>query len=287
MRRKLNNKIVKKVAKGVSVSVYQELVVKDILIDHEVYQRMIDEKQVKELENNWEDCFSGTGEVSLRSDGKYYAIDCQHRLEAMKRLGIEYTTFRVHDNRHLTISQAKEWEANCFIKLNGCRKKLRNIDMIRASAATKEGEDYEICQLINKHRFEMNRGAKDTRRWGKNGFTGLSKKAYKKGFLEHLLRFAKAFQEENGNNWIDSFWGQEKMMKTLFFVIQKNDLSLPDCDKIGKDLAKDEDGILDKLHLEEMKTTNLGSAIPAWMRFAEKWESIYPAFKTPSMLKSK
>lgn len=76
--------------------------VKDLATDMS-YQSPVKEGQVKKIVKNFDEGSIGTIYVNLRKDGTYYIIDGQHRVTALKRLGISTVKANVYEG--LTVEE--------------------------------------------------------------------------------------------------------------------------------------------------------------------------------------
>lgn len=95
-------------------------------MDPEV-QRRFDQKHANAIAKEYDPELFGLGTVSLRADGKYYAIDAQHRIAAalLAERGDVRVLFKVY--RSLTPSE----EAAKFRELNGHKKSVQALDDFR------------------------------------------------------------------------------------------------------------------------------------------------------------
>jgi hypothetical protein len=99
--------------------------VKDINLDMS-YQRPLSRVKVQSISSKFNKHAVGVLIVSLREDGQYFVIDGQHRLEAMKKRGVEYAQCQVITG--LTGQQ----EAEIYIYCNTNRKNPDALDTFKA-----------------------------------------------------------------------------------------------------------------------------------------------------------
>jgi hypothetical protein len=90
------------------------------------YQRPLSKVKVQSIKTNFNKHAVGTLIVSLRDDGKIFVIDGQHRLEAMKKRGIENAECKIISG--LTGQQ----EAEIYIWCNTNRKNPDALDTFKA-----------------------------------------------------------------------------------------------------------------------------------------------------------
>ncbi|MBP5718871.1 MAG: ParB N-terminal domain-containing protein [Abditibacteriota bacterium] len=121
------------------------------LISGSSYQRTLDEKVVEKLVRCWDRMLMEPIVVSYR-DGKYYVIDGQHRVAALRALFQDKDTL-VPCIVHTGLT--KKDEAALFYKLDRSRRKLSYAQSI--SALLKSGESAEINDiqaLLDGYGFE-------------------------------------------------------------------------------------------------------------------------------------
>jgi hypothetical protein len=109
------------------------------------YQRPAGPKKIKAISDNFKLTSAGVLLVSQRSNGQYFVMDGQHRLEAMKKLDIQFVECKVY--RGLS---AKE-EAETFIFCNLVRKNPTAIDVFKARLFTEDPIAVEIKKIVEKH----------------------------------------------------------------------------------------------------------------------------------------
>ena len=114
------------------------------------YQRVVDERKVNALVSKWDNLLMEPVVVSYR-DGKYYLIDGQHRVAALRRIYKDADTI-VPCIVHTGLTYADE--AELFYRLDEGREKLSSAERIHAllqSGANAELND--IDKRINEQGF--------------------------------------------------------------------------------------------------------------------------------------
>lgn len=118
--------------------------VKMFRIDHDAYQRPL-QSSVKNIMDNWENDKCDPITVNYRSDGYYYVINGQHRIEAARAKGILQIVADVFVG--LTIKE----EANLFAGQYDGVTKLNPIDSFKANVTRGEEIDTLIKGVCNKY----------------------------------------------------------------------------------------------------------------------------------------
>jgi ParB-like nuclease domain len=100
-------------------SARQWLRVSSILVDPDV-QRTLRKAWAREIADNFDPDRIRVIVVSYRADGKYYVIDGQHRLAALKAMGYDnqLVDCSVFDRRHMSELEVKKEDARLFLELN-------------------------------------------------------------------------------------------------------------------------------------------------------------------------
>lgn len=101
------------------------------------YQSPVKEVQVKRIVNNFDEASIDSIVVNRRDNGYYYIIDGQHRVQALKELGIGTVPAKVHEG--LTVTE----EAKLYKNINTRPTKSPNS---MAKASLKQGD--ENAELI-------------------------------------------------------------------------------------------------------------------------------------------
>ena len=129
-------------AQKVGNKVFCDLPVELLAIDREMYQRPM-QRHVRQIARDWNDAKCDALMVNYRSDGFFYVIDGQHRLEAAKMRGIESLVCVCFVG--LTVKE----EADIFTEQNEGTKKLSPYDTYKANICRGNKTDlaiHEVCQ---------------------------------------------------------------------------------------------------------------------------------------------
>lgn len=133
----LNGKEVKKIIALVPVSLIE--------VDQQAYQRE-EKKHVIKMSKEWDDSQCTLLLVNYRSkEGKFYAIDGQHRTIVARILGIEYLACEIF------IDLTVEEEAKRFLYYNTGTKSLSPFDTFKANICWGEVNDTAIKQVCDKY----------------------------------------------------------------------------------------------------------------------------------------
>lgn len=122
---------------------YVKLSAKEISIDSR-YQRSLDESRVDAMAKNLDESRLGVPVLSLRKDGSYVVLDAQHRLEALRRAGLDGLKILCEVHNGLSLDE----EAALFLKLNNGRKAVRVFDKYRARLIAKEHAAVEFTRVV-------------------------------------------------------------------------------------------------------------------------------------------
>jgi hypothetical protein len=117
----------------------------DLLNIDRNYQRDPGSSKIKAISDNFNLAAAGILIVSQRSNGLYFVVDGQHRLEAMKKLNIQQVECKV--SRGLSVTE----EAEIFIHCNTVRKNPTAIDVFKARLFKKDPIAMEINQIVEKY----------------------------------------------------------------------------------------------------------------------------------------
>ena len=115
----------------------------DLVVDPDV-QRNFDETHAKNLAREYDPALFGIGHASLRTDGRYYVLDGQHRIQAaiLANHGHTPVLFRVYTG--LT----KDQEAKKFIDLNSKKKAIHSLDVYRLQVKAKNPIYVEVDRIL-------------------------------------------------------------------------------------------------------------------------------------------
>lgn len=116
------------------------------------YQRELRESTVEFLVNNYRAREVGTIVVSRRSDGSLWVVDGQHRVAALRHLGIGVVRAEIHVG--LSIVE----EANLFEHLNRNRRAPSVFDLFRAQLAGQRPEAVQIVAIAAEFGYDFRRG---------------------------------------------------------------------------------------------------------------------------------
>lgn len=136
------------------MSRYKRVPLDQLTVDP-TYQRVLDEKRVTRIAENFNPALLGTLEVSRRN-GKCAVFDGQHRLEALKQRGAKDAPCLVHEG--LSVPE----EAVLFVNLQTQRKALAPLDRFRARLVAGETQAQEILGTVEAHGYRINGGAHST-----------------------------------------------------------------------------------------------------------------------------
>lgn len=128
-----------------------EVYIKNIIVDNR-YQRMLDEKHVREILSNWNPkaCQPITLARRLWSkDNAYAVMDGQHRIEVKKRLGEAYIRAEIIDVKNLGE------EAALFATYNGKRKVTQHREIFNALTTAGEIQNETITEIVKKNGFRI------------------------------------------------------------------------------------------------------------------------------------
>lgn len=128
---------------------YEVLRIEDLNFD-DTYQRKVSTTKVREIVRQFDIGIVGALIVSKREDGKYYVVDGQHRIEAMRLLSIESIMCVVHTG--LSIAD----EATLFRKCNNTRKAPSALDNFKADLIANNDTAIKINDLVESTGFIIN-----------------------------------------------------------------------------------------------------------------------------------
>lgn len=122
----------------------------DILNIDDAYQRTLNRSLVEKIVEHFDPAGVGLIAVSRRSDGTYWVIDGQHRVEALRLLGIPTVMCIVEE----TEDQATE--ASVFM-LRNTRKEVLAFDKFRARLTAKDPDAVAIDATCRSYGFPLAR----------------------------------------------------------------------------------------------------------------------------------
>lgn len=138
----------------------QWLRVNSILVDPDT-QRTLRKPWAREIAANFDPDRIRVIVVSHRSDGKFYVIDGQHRLEALKLMdyGDQLVDCAVFDRRDLTEHEVKKEDARLFIELNRVLKQ-QPLEAFQKAVVAEDPTASAINRIVNQcDLFVANTGA--------------------------------------------------------------------------------------------------------------------------------
>lgn len=125
-------------------------------IEFAEYQREIKPSKVNKIIKNFVPDIMGVGLVSFRG-GKFWGIDAQHRIEALKKMG--FTEILCQVLTGLTYEE----ECYRFVLLNTGRTQLTANQVFHGRVEEKDKDAMELVEMFRKYRFDYNKnnGTKD------------------------------------------------------------------------------------------------------------------------------
>lgn len=120
----------------------------DELMVDPTYQRVLDERRVRRIVDEFDPALLGTLEVSVRN-GRSAVFDGQHRLAALKRLRHDSVACVVHSG--LSVAD----EARLFVQLQTERKALPPLDRFRARLVSGEEAAISIDRIVRAAGYEV------------------------------------------------------------------------------------------------------------------------------------
>lgn len=125
-------------------------------IEFAEYQREVKTTKVNKIIKNFVPDILGVGLVSFRG-GKFWGIDTQHRIEALKKMG--FTEILCQVLTGLTYEE----ECYRFVLLNTGRTQLTANQVFHGRVEEKDKDAVELVEMFKKYRFEYNKnnGTKD------------------------------------------------------------------------------------------------------------------------------
>jgi hypothetical protein len=128
-----------------------------LMVDHSV-QRPLDGVRVASIAGDFEPESIGVIHVSRRSNGTYHVMDGQHRVAAMRVLGMDETPVPTH----LYEGLSKAAEARMFRRLNNTRQ-VQALDRFRVRIQEGDAVACEIADILRSHGWTIaksgNRGS--------------------------------------------------------------------------------------------------------------------------------
>lgn len=125
--------------------------VKDIGVD--VYQRPVSKAHVAKIVREFDERLLGLPVLSVRDNGSCYVVDGQHRIEALRKLGVTEVDCQV-----LREADSKA-EAQLFVKVNTTKKGLNGVDKFFGLLEAKNESAIACKALFAKYGWELVRGS--------------------------------------------------------------------------------------------------------------------------------
>lgn len=123
-----------------------------LVVDHS-YQRMVDQKRVKRIIDNFRPELVGVVIAHKRPSGRTVILDGQHRVEALREMfGPNH---RIQAQIHQGLTPAEE--AELFAQLNTQRKAVGPIALWWASLTARDEDVLKIKGVLDKHGIEVAR----------------------------------------------------------------------------------------------------------------------------------
>ena len=145
--------------------------VEDLHID-ESYQRTV-QNHVRTIAEEWDDMKCDPLKINYREDGNLYVWDGQHRLVALKIMGIDYVLCVI------TVELTQKQEAALF----GCQgngiKKPNPYDIYRANVCSGQEIDSAIKSMCDKYGLSVD---KNNKKAGNLTCLTLARKIFEKGY---------------------------------------------------------------------------------------------------------
>lgn len=168
-------------------SLYLWISVDSLGIDQS-YQRSTGAHKVKAIAASFDRHAAGAILVSMRGDGSLFVIDGQHRLEAMKKLGLATAECRIAQG--LTVQE----EAVLYVKCNQVRKSPEALDVFRAELVAGDATATIISNTVEECGLSIQFRPSGNRRQGTIWAVVALKTIYKRGgaaLLKEVLLLAK------------------------------------------------------------------------------------------------
>lgn len=120
----------------------------------EGYQRVLNQRNVNAIAKNFDPARLGVLVVNHRADGTYAVLDGQHRLSALRKLGVMEANCIVLEG--LTVEQ----EADYFRRQNENKQSLRVNDMFKAATWAGDEESLRIKDIMGKCGFTIGKSGR-------------------------------------------------------------------------------------------------------------------------------
>jgi hypothetical protein len=138
------------------MSKYRRIKLDGLVIDDR-YQRPLERSRVKAIAKNYDENLLGVLEVSHRN-GKCAVFDGQHRLEALKLVGVPDAPCLVHENL------SAEDEARLFVRFQRERKTVHPVDRFKAQLFSGDARAREIQDAVTAAGYKIGHRGPDAGR---------------------------------------------------------------------------------------------------------------------------
>jgi hypothetical protein len=150
-----------------------------IVIDgHKGYQRSLNPHKIEKMVDEFDPREITAIVVSQRADGRYWVIDGQHRLEALKMLGKQIILADVRTG--MTIPE----EAILFVRLNAGTTRVGAWDQFQARLSGNDPVATSMYRIMVEHGYHLDRSGNSTK--GVAAVRSLEK-VYKRGYLPDVM----------------------------------------------------------------------------------------------------
>jgi hypothetical protein len=115
------------------------------------YQRDLSERHVQRIAQDYDKFALGLISVSRRANGYVYILDGQHRVEALRRIGVGHVPIQCLVYEGITPPE----EADVFY-MQSKTKRLSSVDIFRARLVAKEPIATEIAEIVGEFGYKIN-----------------------------------------------------------------------------------------------------------------------------------
>jgi hypothetical protein len=155
---------------------FESVRIEDINVDAS-YQRPLSRAKIDQMWEKFDPAEMTAIVVSRRADGSLWALDGQHRLELLSRLGKAVVLADVREG--LTVEQ----EAHLFYRLNTGQTRVGSWDTFRARLRAREPIAVRINEIVERHGFHLGRDIEN----GGISATSALERAFDMGRLDKTL----------------------------------------------------------------------------------------------------
>lgn len=133
---------------------FEPVVIDKVQVDP-AYQRPLREAKISRMLAEFDSAELTAIVVSRRPDGSLWALDGQHRLELLRRLGKKVVLADIREGLSL------EQEARLFYRLNEGQTQVGAWDKFRARITAKEPRALRIQAIVEKHGYHLTHASKE------------------------------------------------------------------------------------------------------------------------------